>query len=161
MADRGKQFEEEFKKDWKESMPDSFCYRLHDQTSGYKIVSRNPCDFICYKFPYLYLLEIKSHEGNTFPFSAFRQYEEMIKYKDITGAMVGVILWMVDHEKVLYIPIETFIKLKEEDKKSYNIKMFGDENYPAYEIPSVKKRTFLTSDYLVLEEIANEKFKRN
>ena len=80
MADRGKQFEEQFKKDWKESMPDSFCYRLHDQVTGYKVTSRNPCDFICYKFPYLYLLEIKSHEGNTFPFSAFRQYDEMIKY---------------------------------------------------------------------------------
>ncbi len=68
---------------------------------------------------------------------------------------------MIDHEKVLYVPIETFIKLKEEDKKSYNIKMLGDENYPAYEIPSTKKRTFLTSDYSVLEEIANEKFKRD
>ena len=109
----------------------------------------------------MYLLEIKSHEGNTFPFSAFRQYEEMIKYKDITGAVVGVILWLVTHEKVLYIPIETFIKIKEEDKKSYNIKMLGDENYTAYEIPSVKKRTFLTSDYSVLEEITNEKFKRD
>lgn len=68
---------------------------------------------------------------------------------------------MVDHEKVLYIPIETFIKLKEGDKKSYNIKMLGDENYLSYEIPSVKKRTFLTSDYSILEEIANEKFKRD
>lgn len=66
---------------------------------------------------------------------------------------------MIDHEKVLYIPIDTFIKLKEEDKKSYNIKMLGDENYLVYEIPSVKKRTFLTSDYSVLEEIANDRFK--
>ena len=161
MADRGKKFEAQFAQDWSNTFLNSFRYRLHDQVTGYKITSRNPCDFICYSFPYLYLLEIKSHEGNTFPFSAFRQYEELIKYKDLNGAMVGVILWMITHDKVLYIPIDTFIKLKEEDKKSYNIKMLGNENYPAYEIPSVKKRTFLTSDYSVLEEIANEKFKRD
>ena len=157
MADRGKKFEAQFAQDWLNTFPDSFCYRLHDQVTGYKITSRNPCDFICYKFPYLYLLEIKSHEGNTFPFSAFRQYEELIKYKYIKGVVAGVILWLVNHDKVLYIPIETFIKLEEEGKKSYNIKMLGDPEYPAYEIPSVKKRTFLTSDYSVLEEIANGK----
>ena len=123
----------------------------------YKETSRNPCDFICHKLPYLYLLETKSHEGNRFPFSAFRQYEELVKYKDLPGVVNGVILWFIDHDKVLYIPIETFIKLKEEDKKSFNIKMVGDPNYLSYEIPSVKKIKFMTSDYSIMEDIANGK----
>lgn len=68
---------------------------------------------------------------------------------------------MVDHNRVLFIPIDTFIKIKSEDKKSFNIKMLGDDNYPSYEILSVKKRVFLSSDYSILEEIANEKYKRD
>ena len=156
MADRGKKFEAQFAQDWSNTFINSFGYRLHDQVTGYKITSRNPCDFICYKFPYLYLLEIKSHEGNTFPFSAFRQYEEMIKYKDITGAKVGVILWFVDHDScIVYIPIRTFIKLKEEGKKSFNVKMINDPNYDCLLLPSKKLRTFYKTDYSVLEQYDN------
>ena len=39
-------------------------------------------------------------------------------------------------------------KIKKEGLKSYNIrKMLGDENYPVFEIPSYKLRTFMKSDY--------------
>ena len=57
MADISKQFETKFKEDWKKSFLNSFCLRLQDQMSGYKVVSQNPCDFICYAKPYLYLIE--------------------------------------------------------------------------------------------------------
>lgn len=81
----------------------------------------------------------------------------MIKYIGIPGVANGVILWMIDHNRVLYIPIETFVKLKEDGKKSYNIKMLGDPTYPAYEIPSKKLVKFMESDYSILEEIMNGK----
>lgn len=53
-------------------------------------------------------------------------------------------------KKVLYIPISTFKKLKEDEKKSFNIKMVGDAEYFSLEIPGVVKRTFIDSDYTVL-----------
>ena len=87
--------------------------RLYDQTTGFK-GSVNPCDFIVYHKPYLFPIECKSIHGNTFPFSAFRQYQNMLTYKGIEGLYPGVILWLSDHDKVLWIPIETFEKLKAE-----------------------------------------------
>lgn len=73
-------------------MPGSFCYRLNDQVSGYYGASRNVSDFICYKKPIIYLVECKSHEGNTFPLSALRQYDELIKYVHIDGCKPGIVL---------------------------------------------------------------------
>ena len=46
-VNRGKQFEDVFRKDWKQSFPDTFLLRLPDQTSGF-YGSRNLCDFIAY-----------------------------------------------------------------------------------------------------------------
>lgn len=44
----GKKFEAKFLSDWKASFPNTFILRLHDLTTGYKITSQNPCDYIAY-----------------------------------------------------------------------------------------------------------------
>ena len=147
MASVGKKFEDRFREDWIKTVPDSFIYRLNDQMSGYR-GSSNPCDFIAYQKPNIFLIECKEHLGNTFPFSAFRQYEKLVEYKDIDGVHAGVVLWMKDHDKVLWIPIKTFERLKQEDKKSFNIKMVDD--YECLELPSKKLRTFMETDYSYL-----------
>ena len=152
---RGKAFESRFRLQWQETVPDSFIYRLNDQVSGYKGTSRNVSDFICYKKPIIYLIECKSHEGNTFPLATLRQYDELIQYDDIPGVEPGVILWMVDHDKVLWIPISTFKRLKDENKKSFNIKMINE--YKCLELPSKKLRTFMSTNYSALIDYYKEK----
>jgi len=122
--------------------------------SGY-MGSSNPCDFITYIKPDIFLIECKKHEGNTFPFSAFRQYEKLLEYKNISGLHAGVVLWFSDHDKVLWVPIETFEQLKKEDKKSFNIKMVGE--YKCLELPSKKLRAFMETDYSVLIDYYKEK----
>lgn len=146
----GKAFESKFKNDWIVSYPLSFIYRLNDQLSGYKAVSKNICDFICFNDGILYLIECKSHNGNTFPLANLTQFDKLKEKVGIPGVRAGVILWMIDHKKVLYIPVSTFKKLKEDGKKSFNIKMVGDAEYFSLEIPGVAKRTFIDSDYTVL-----------
>jgi hypothetical protein len=48
-------------------------------------------------------------------------------------------------------------KIEKEGLKSYNIrKMFGDINYPIFDISSYKMRTYMKSDYLSLVEYYNE-----
>ena len=48
-------------------------------------------------------------------------------------------------------------KIKSEGLKSYNIrKMLDDSNYFALNIPSVKLRTFMNSDYSKLVELYGE-----
>jgi len=145
MPDAGKKFESRFKLDWENTVPGSFIYRLNDQMSGYR-GSSNPCDFITYATPIMFLVECKEHKGNTFPFSAFRQYERLLEYKGIKGVHAGVVLWFSDHDRVLWIPIETFEKLKQNNKKSFNIGLVGT-NYECLELPSRKLRTFMETDY--------------
>lgn len=154
---KGKSFETRFQHDWLQTVPDSFVMRLPDQQSGYHGSSANPCDFICYSYPNMYLLELKSHKGNTFPLSAFRQYEKLASYDYNEGIKVGVILWLYDHDKVIYIPISTFVQLVEENKKSFNIKYLETKEYECYELPSEKLRTFMSTDYSFLVKLAEDK----
>ena len=44
-------------------------------------------------------------------------------------------------------------KLKEDGKKSFNIKMLGNEDYFSLEIPGKVKRLFIDSDYSVLKNL--------
>lgn len=145
---RGKQFEYKFKKDF-EKLEDVSIDRIYDSVSGYKAIS-NICDFIAYKCPNIFYFECKSIKGNTFPLTNLKQYDKLIVKKGIKGVRVGVILWFIEHQKVLYIPIKTFKKLKEDGKKSFNIKMVEDKTYECVEIPSQIKKVFLDSDYSVL-----------
>lgn len=143
---KAKTFEQKFKNQWIETVPYSFCYRLYDTQGGYLGIS-NVGDFICYKYPQLYVIDCKTKKGNTIPFSDIRQYDKMLEYKNIKGVNIGIIVWFYEHDKVVWVPIQTLEKLKNEDKKSFNIKMLGDNNYESLEIPSKKLRTFMNSDY--------------
>lgn len=144
----GKKFEAQFKNDFLK-IPNSTIDRIYDPGFGMKGIS-NICDFIAYVYPNIYYFECKSKIGNTFPLDNLKQYDKLIQKKNIKGVIVGVILWFIEHDKILFIPIETFEKLKKDEKKSFNIKMVGDNNYPSIEIPSIKKRMFMESDYSVL-----------
>lgn len=148
-VNKGKQFEERFKKDWLESFPGSALTRLYDQVSGYKEVSRNICDFICYNHPYQFFIECKSHKGASIPFDKISQYDKMKDVVGIKGVRAGVILWLYDKDKVFYIPISTITEMKKDDKKSVGLKAV-EEGYNIIEIPSEKLRTFMKSDYSCL-----------
>lgn len=146
---RGKQFEQKFKYDWLNTVPNSTIDRLYDTTNGFKAIS-NISDFIGYSYPCIYYLECKSKVGNTFPLINLTQYDKLKLKVGIHGIRAGVIIWFIDHDKVVYVPISTITKLKEDDKKSINIKMLEEKLYNIVEIPSIKKRVFLDSDYSCL-----------
>lgn len=150
-VNRGKLFEKKFLSDFKQTV--SKCIdRLYDTVNGYKSIS-NISDFIAYSYPNIMYLECKSHDGNTFPLSLLTQYDKLKGKVGIKGVRAGVILWFKDHDKVVYVPISSITKMKEDNKKSINIKMLEDDTYKIIEIPSVKKRVFLDSDYSVLKTL--------
>lgn len=149
----GKKFEEQVRKDLERCFENSFVLRLPDQQSGYYGTSQNICDFILYTQGKLFLLECKSHKGNTFPLSNLTQFGKLQKYMGVDGLRSGVILWFIEHDKVLYVPIETVIYLTDQGKKSINIKDIGADGIIMYDLPSVKKRTFLETDYSMLLEV--------
>ena len=149
---KGKAFEVKFKEDFKKSFPEGTIDRIYDSVSGYKTIS-NVSDFIGYNYPNIFYLECKSHLGNTWNFSYFTQYDKLKTKVGIKGVRAGVVLWMLDHDKVVYLPVSSVTKMMEDGKKSFNVKMLEDKSYNIYEIPSVKKRVFLDSDYSILANL--------
>ena len=147
----GKAFEAKLKEDFLKVDGVSID-RIYDVTNGFSTIS-NICDFFVYIYPNCYYIEAKSHAGNTFPLANLKQYEKLKAKIGIPGVRAGVIIWFIDHKKVVYVPISTFVKLKEDGKKSFNVKMIGDSEYFSLKIPGKEKRLFIDSDYSVLKNL--------
>jgi hypothetical protein len=79
------------------------------------------------------------------------QYEKLKEKIGIKGVRTGVVLWLIDKDKVMYIPMSTIKQLKEQGEKSIGIRHL--EDYNIIEIPSVKKRVFMDSDYTILKTL--------
>lgn len=75
------------------------------------------------------------------------QYDRLVTKVGIPGVRVGVVIWFIDWDKVIYCPISTITQLKADGKKSVNIKMLEDSKYRLIDLPSTKKRVFLDTDY--------------
>jgi hypothetical protein len=151
-TNKGKAFEAKFKMDFQQSFPEGTIDRIYDSVTGYKSIS-NISDFIGYNYPYMYYLECKSHLGNTFPLTKLTQYDALLPKVGIKGVRAGVVLWFIDHDTIVYVPISSVTKMKEDGKKSVNIKMLDDDTYRLIKIPTQKKRTFLDGDFSVLASL--------
>lgn len=151
---RGKQWEDRFNKDFLKTINDSIVIRLPDQVSRYKGHSSNICDFICYKYPIMFLIECKTVKKNgTFSITSFSQYESLLVYKDIKGVAPYVIIWFQEYDKVLAVRINDIEKMKDDGKKSVNVKMLNNDDKKLYniiDIPFIKKRVFLECDYNIV-----------
>ena len=147
----GKDFEQKFRHDFIKTFPNDFLLRLKDSTSRYKQSSKNPCDFIGHTHGTLFMLEVKCHYGNTFPFSDLPQYDELVEYVGLKDVKRCVVIWFIDHDKVIGAPIKEIEKMKKDGLKSINIKTFKE--YNIVEFDSIKKRVFMDTDYSKLLEV--------
>lgn len=166
MDNLGKKYEDKFESDW-EKIPNTSIDRLYDPVGGYSGV-RNICDFIVYNFPYIVYAECKSTKGNTFSLTKWSrdkkgressQYKKLKEKIGIKGVIAGLFIWFYDRDKVFFVPIATCKQMIEDGEKSVNCKKIVENKYKSeyriIEIPSVKKRVFMDSDYSVVlrEEI--------
>ena len=142
MASLAKNFEAKFKQDFSK-LDGAIVDRLYDTTNGFK-GNTNPCDFIAYKYPNIFYIEIKTTKGNTLPLDRITQYDKL---------RAGVIVWFYEKDYILYVPIKSIEKMKKDEKKSINLKKLVDNNeYKHYNIMGVKKRVYFDSDYSILME---------
>jgi hypothetical protein len=148
-TNRGKQFEDKFKEDFKK-LPNSSLDRLYDVMNGYKNI-KQVSDFIGYLFPNIFYLECKAHKGASLPLSNITQYDNLKTKVGIQGVRSGVVLWLYEKDKVLYIPTSTVTKLKNDGEKSVGLRHL--HNYRILEVPSIKKRVFMDSDYSILHTL--------
>ena len=162
---RGKQFERVIR-DAFEKMHDVSVDRLHDQTSGYKSSSANPCDFIVYKKPHIYYLECKAIHGNTLNFKAHiskYQWEGLLEKSEIDGVVAGVICWWVDHDTTKFIPIQVLKTLADNGFKSirYDVDAMCDREQ-TFTVLGEKKRVFFEYNmYDLLNKIENSRRENN
>ena len=99
------------------------------------------------------MVECKAHKGASIPFTAIPQYERLLEYKGLPGIYPGVMLWLSEKDKVMWISITEMEKMVKDGKKSIGIKMLEEKSYNIIEIPSVKKRVYLDSDYTILTSL--------
>lgn len=149
----GKAWEQKIREDFLK-VENSTIDRLFDSVSGYKSIS-NISDFIGYIYPNIFYLEAKSCKGNTFPLTRLTQYEKLKSKVGVPGVRSGVLLWFIEHDIVLYVPISTITSLLKDNKKSVNVKMASDGSYNVKIVPSTKRRIFLDCDYSFLKELVD------
>ena len=153
----GKAFEDRMKRDWLRCFPDTLCYRLPDQQSGYAGGGgSNPCDFFCFTGNELLMIECKAHAGQSIPFSAIRQYDKMLGYKNLKNIYPGVLVWFYEKDTIIWVSIEEMEKMVIDGEKSIGLRMVK-ENYPKkyriIKVPATKLRTFMEADLNYLVEV--------
>lgn len=142
----GKLFEAEIKASFP---PDFYVERYKDDTSGFYGVS-NPADYRLYRYPYTFLLELKTHRGKSIPFSKLRENQitgmrKAVEYKGIFG---GFIFNFRELEETYYIPIDQILfymdyQSKEGGRKSFPIEWVREAGEL---IPQYKKRVRYSYD---------------
>ena len=142
----GKKFETEIRNAC-EKMHGVYCLRLIDPQAGYYGV-KNPCDFIVYKYPLVYLIECKSVHAKSLPFhniSAY-QWSSLLNASYIKGVVAGIMCWFVDDDSTMFLPIQYLanvkqtkrsVSLEEAEKNSLNIQ-------GPIHIQGIKKRVLFT-----------------
>ncbi len=131
----GKQFE----KDFKDSITDDiYCLRLHDSATDWQSVKnggqtrtmftpKNPCDFILFKNPNMFMFEFKSGKSGRFSFDEkiikANQIEQLEKASKHSGLITGFIFNFRDVQETYFVDINKFIHFKDTSgKKSLNLK---------------------------------------
>jgi len=113
---------------------------MKDDSLGFANV-RNPCDFILYKYPYIYLLELKSHKGKSIPFSAIQpnQVEPLYKYSKIDGVMSGFVFNFRDMNETYFVDaVSVYQFYNDGERKSFSL---GWAREKGILIPQELKRT--------------------
>ena len=146
-VNRGKQFEEQIKNSLSR-VRDTAVVRLHDPQGGFAGVC-NICDFIVFKSPHQYYLECKSCYGNTLSFSNItkHQWSGLLAVSNIYKVVAGVVVWFIDHDRTIFLPIQSLQQMREANLKSVNIRKI-DEQCPHYiNIPGTKRRILFDYDF--------------
>ena len=152
-VNRGKQFEEQVRTAL-ENVPDTSVDRLIDPQNGFAGV-RNICDFIAYHYPHQFYVECKSCYGNTLsihtnnPKNKYgaitnNQWEGLLEKSKTKGVIAGYVVWFIDHDITVFLSAEYLEFIRNEGKKSVNIKDLDDSWYI---VPGNKKRVLFDYDF--------------
>ena len=139
----GKKLEEDIKK----SIDDTaFLYRLRDSGGSWQggnkscFTPSNICDFILFKSPKMYLLELKSHKGKSIPYTAIKQLDKLLEVSNRKLENLGVYLLLnfADLEETYLIEVESVASIR--DSKTRKSLSIEDVREYGYKVEQVKKK---------------------
>lgn len=146
---KGKSIGKLFEAEIKASFPtDFYVERYKDDTAGFYGVS-NPADYRLYKYPFTFLLELKTHKGKSIPFSKLRdnQVQGMYRASQYKGIFGGFIFNFRDLEETYYIPVDQVIFYMDyqgkQGRKSFPVEWVREAGTL---IPQTKKRVRYSYD---------------
>lgn len=122
----------------------AYIYRIND--FGNLVGISNPCDFFAYKYPYMYMLEMKTTAGYSLPLKNISDYQ----YKSMLEASIKYkiksyfIVWYYDRNVTLAIPVEVVKAVKESNKKSIR---YDYKNDKIITIQGEKKKIYYSYDW--------------
>lgn len=121
-----------------------YVQRLYDTMNIYGI--SNPCDYIAYKKPYFYMLEMKTTAGNILPFANISrgQIDGMKKAIQVLGVIAGILVWYYDKNVTRFIPIQVILEQIAANKKSIRYD-FSDSRI--IEISGLKRKVYYEYDW--------------
>lgn len=106
-----------FEKNFKDSVPKNiFVYRFKDGSAAWdngsktRFQATNICDFMLYKKPYIFLLELKSTKGKSLPFSNVKEHQrkELLEASKHDGVFCGLLIEFSSLNTVYFIEISQF-----------------------------------------------------
>ncbi len=119
----GKRFENNFRESGK-GIDDIIIERLVD-TQGMRKNVKTPSDFICYYYPNIYYLEMKSIGSNRLPLANISEHQwlELHKRKKTKGCISGVCInyRIEDDEQSYFLDIDTLQALRNAGDKSISV----------------------------------------
>ncbi len=152
-TDHGKKAEKKIK-EWLDRPQDGYAFsRIPDQMTGFYMVSRNICDFDCYKYPYFYNIESKCTMHDRFDFSELSDVQRngLRLRSEIPGVYGLVVVCFAYYKRAFVFDIQdiadidpnkpndaldkTYLKIK-----SVNVKKVEKWEIPYKEITTIPSR---------------------
>lgn len=144
MANEGKKWEEDFSSSF--TKEPGRLIRLHDTTNGFKGI-RNPCDFIYYSFPEVFLFECKSVASKRLPFNTIteNQWAQLQLRSQVNGITGGILVQFREERTCYFIPIELLVNLDRRGERSISEKLCRESIY-CLELPVLFRKTRCSVD---------------
>ena len=106
-----------------------------------RFTAENICDFYMYKYPVIFLLELKNTKGSSLPFSNIRenQLQQLNRVGGLKGVVAGVVINFSSKEKCYFLDIKDVMSfIESSDRKSIPLSYCEEKGFS---VPMKKLRT--------------------
>lgn len=145
----GKEAEQKIKA-WLDRPEDGYSFdRIYDQMTGFYSVSRNICDFTCFKYPEYYYIESKATYADRFDFAMITetQLNGLVAKSKIAHCHGWVIVLFAEYKRAFRFKAEDIKHLIEQGVKSVNIKKIDKWEIEYKELQTIPNNRKKMLDY--------------